>query len=101
MAKLDVHTNTRIEERKQFEKQQEFKHVGSGRRKPNQTLYAINTDTMEIYEVEIAKKTVFDVSKKKEVCSLKAVVNPKHPHLYALNKKNAKRKFNTRFNLNK
>lgn len=96
---LDVHTNNPIEHRQEAEKKQEFKHIGHGRKRKGHTLFAFDTEINEIYEVGLTVVKVFDVSKKLEVSNFRAVVNPKHPHLYALNKTNAKRKFKTKFNL--
>jgi len=91
--KLDVHSNIKIEKKIVSKKKQEFKFLGSCKKKKGQKLYACNTDNFEVYEVEIIKRTTFDVMAKKEKSTHKTTVNPNHPHLFALNKKNAVRKF--------
>ena len=83
----------KIESETQHEKKQEFKHLGSGTKKRGMFLFGLNTDTLEIYKVKVEKKKHFDVTKKKESATNKAVINPNHKFLYAINLKNAKRKF--------
>lgn len=82
----------RMEERQQAEKKQEYKHWGQGAKKKGMTLYAINMDTKEVYPVKIEKKMVYDTSKKMEVATHKAHINPEHQMVLAINKKNATRK---------
>lgn len=73
-------------------KQQEFKFIGSVRRKKGQTLFAVDPQTREVYKVPMERRVALDLSNKKEVAKTKAVVDPAHPLIWALNIKNAKRK---------
>lgn len=93
MKDFNSHEKLKIEHRKEIEKKQEFKHIGNIKKKKGQFLFAMNPDTFEVYKVELQTKIFFDVSKKKEVGTHKAIINPKHPLMYALNEKNANRKF--------
>lgn len=72
------------------EKEQEQKFLYSSRKQKGQTLFAFNPDDNTVYKVEIEKESV--IFKKKEKIIYKAQVNPKHPVMWALNLKNAKRK---------
>jgi len=91
---LEGHKKIKIEHRQEKKKKQEFKHIGDIPKKRGQSLYGINPDTKEVYKVIIEKKEVFDVQKKKETGTYKAIVNSEHRFIYALNIKNAKRKLN-------
>lgn len=91
--KLDVHNNLKIETKAEIIKQHEFKYIGSSRHRKGLTMYAFDIENRQIYVVEITKKVIFDITKKKEIAHLKAVLRPKHLHIYALNLKNAIRKF--------
>ena len=76
------------------EKNQESKWIGSTRKQKGLTLFAKDPDKNEVYAVPIEKRVALDVTSKKEVATHKAVVNPNHKTLWALNLKNAKRKLN-------
>lgn len=93
MEQIKGHEDLKIEHRQVAEKQQEFKLIGSQKRQPGQKLWACNLDTEEFYEVKIQKNDVLDVFSKHNVGALKAYVNPDHPMLWAINRKNAIRKF--------
>ena len=97
MDRLEVHSNIKIESKQEIKQQQEFKHIGAGRKRKGLTMFAFNYDEQKIYAVKLEKKTVFDVTKRREVAMYKAVINPNHPHLYAMNMQNAIRKFNKLF----
>ena len=75
------------------EKEQEYKFLFSTKKKGgNQTLFAFNPDDNSVYKIDIQKKVAFDPFKKQEKGTHSAQVNPKHPMLWALNMRNAKRK---------
>lgn len=71
------------------EEEQEQKFLYSSRKQKGQTLFAFNPDDNTVYKVDIQKKVSSD---EKEKGTHKAKVNPKHPVMWALNLKNAKRK---------
>lgn len=84
---------TPIEHRKQIEKQQEFKFLGTAVKKRGQKLYAFDTTSEEVYEVQVQERKILEINKKNQTGKWRAVINPKHPMLYAINKKNAVKKF--------
>lgn len=90
--KLDVHKDIRIESKIQTKKKQEFKQIGSTQRKRGQFLFALDPDTNIAYKVDVQKVTIADFTKS-DASSHKAVINPNHPILWAINLKNAQRKF--------
>ena len=92
MKELEGHKNLKIEHRIQAEKQREFKLIGRQLKQKGQKLYGFDTLKNTVYEVEIQKQEVIDIQKNK-VSSNKAIVNPNHPMLWAINLKNAIRKF--------
>lgn len=96
---LEPHKNINIKHRVEAEKQREFKLIGSHRKKRGQKLFALDKEKLKIYEVEIHRKEVLDLTKKVKTTH-KAIVNPKHPMLWAINIKNAIRKFNKYEGLN-
>ena len=75
-------------------KKQEFKHIGSTRRKKGLKLFAKNPDNSQVYEVTVNHRKVIDMTSKTDKGAYKAVVNPSHKTLWAVNMKNALRKFN-------
>lgn len=90
---MELVNKPKIEERKQVEKQQEFKFIGAVEKKRGQSLYAKDNETNEVYKVIIEQRKVFDTTKDKEVSTYKATVNPNHLYAFALNIKNAQKKF--------
>ncbi len=84
---------TLTEDRQEITKKQEFKRIGSTRKKNGQHLYAKSNETGNVYRVPIETRTEFHVGKG-EQGTHKAVVNPNHKTLWALNMENALRKFN-------
>ena len=90
---LDRHNLLKIEHRVDVKKKQEYKLIGRHIKKPGQHLFALNTDTKEVYKVELQKINTIDINRK-NVSTSKAVVNPEHPMLWSINLKNAIRKFN-------
>jgi flagellar biosynthesis/type III secretory pathway chaperone len=88
----------KIESKAEIKQQQEFKHIGHGRKRKGLIMYAFDYDKQTIYPVKLVKKVVFDTTKNNEVAMYVAFINPNHPHLYAMNLKNAIRKFEKMFN---
>lgn len=94
--KKEVHVGQEIVAKKKLES----KFLGAGR-KPfkNAILYALNTETYEIYEVKMETKQVIAIKSlkkaeaNKEAAHSKVYINPDHPIKWASNKKNALRKF--------
>jgi len=91
--RLDQHKSLKIEHKIPVEKQQEFKFIGTGKKRSGQYLFAMNNETFEVYKVKLEKRKEFNVVSKTEIAINKAVVNPNHHFLYAINLKNAVRKF--------
>lgn len=77
----------------QAEKQAEVKFLGAGR-KPHagMKLWALDKEKLEVYEVIILTKKVLKMDGK-EKGTHKATVNPQHPTVWAMNGKNALKKF--------
>lgn len=96
---LDPHKNIKIEHKIEIKKKQEFKIIGSQRKRRGQKLFALNKEKLQVYEVEIQRKEAVDITSKRQT-SHKAVINPNHPMLWAINRKNAIRKFNNYEGLN-
>ena len=94
--KLDPHKDIKIESKIQAEKKQEFKQIGRTIKKPGQHLFALNIDNNRVYKVEVQQVKTIDFEKT-DVSPNKAVVNPNHPMLWAINLKNAERKFSKNF----
>lgn len=93
MEPLDVTKNIKIQQEQVVEKQQEYKFIGSGKKKRGQSLFALNPENLEVYLVPIVKREAYDITAKKESASLKATINPEHFFVHAINIKNAIRKF--------
>lgn len=89
---LDPIKSVKIEQKIVFEKQQEFKMIGRTIHKKGMVLFAYDTDKNEVYKVNIEKKKTISYTKTKG-SHLRAYVNPAHPMLWAINQKNAARKF--------
>lgn len=88
---------TKIEHKQQKEKQQEYKFIGSSTRKRGQFLFGLDIDKNEVYQIHLVAKKEFDITKHREVGHCQVTVNPTHPVLYAVNLKNATRKFKKRY----
>tara|TARA_R110000803_G_scaffold78075_2_gene143088 strand:+ start:4098 stop:4394 length:297 start_codon:yes stop_codon:yes gene_type:complete len=81
------------------EKEQEQKKLIKGKFFPGMKLFAFDVDKKLIYEVDIEDQEVIAVyGGKEKPSSRKASINPNHPHLWALNLSNAKRKFFNKLN---
>ena len=93
------HEKLKIEYQQKRQVKQEYKFIGSVKRKRGQFLYALNLDKNSVYKVNIESKKAFDITKKEEIGIYKATINPSHPLLYAINSKNATRKFNKLYKL--
>lgn len=91
--KKDSHDGTEIIAKKKLDK---FLGIG---RKPfkNATLYGFNTETYEIYPVKMNTEKVIKIEnvngQQKDVVHSKVYINDKHKFEWALNKKNALKKF--------
>lgn len=99
MDKLEPHKKDRHEGIELAEEQkQQFRFIGQAK-KPfkNAKLYALDIEAREIYEVKIVKQEetakIEGEDKYSVSGSAKAQINPDHPVLWALNDKNALRKF--------
>lgn len=97
---LEGHKNLNIEHKQTVEKKHEYKFIGSGKKRKGHSLYGLDPNTLVVYKIEIIVKKAFDISKKKEAGKLSATINPTHFFLYSLNRENAVRKINKKFNLN-
>ncbi len=89
--KKEVHEGVVVEAKRK----QEYRMLGSSR-KPhkNSILYALNHNTGEIYPVKISTKAAINMQGSQRVTyKSRAEVNPNHDMLWALNEKNAERKF--------
>ena len=93
METLVGHSKLKIEHRQKQEVKQEYKFIGSVKKKSGQFLFALNIDNNYVYKIKVESKQAFDVSKKQEIGIYKATINPNHPFLYAINLSNATRKF--------
>lgn len=89
METLDIKPKITVEQKAVAEQRQKRFSVGKFRK--GLKLYAADFEKMQIYEVVIEdnKELVFG----KKESAKKADINPNHPHVWALNIKNAKRKF--------
>ncbi len=96
--KLENHKkqNTVIEQKKPVK--HEYKFIGSVINKKGCFLFALDIDNNIVYKVDIQQKKVFHTDKKREIGKYIAHINPKHPLLYAINIKNAVRKFSKKYN---
>ena len=90
--KLDPIKEIKIEHRVEIEKKQEFKLIGRTVRRKGQFLFAFNDTTNEVYKVPVQKINIVDFDNK-NASTHKAVINPEHKMILAINLKNAQRKF--------
>ena len=95
--KLDPVKTLKIEHKIPVEKKQEYKMIGRAFKRRGQYLFALNNTTNEVYKVPIQKVDTIDIQKK-DASTNKAVINPNHKMLWAINLKNAKRKFERQLN---
>lgn len=92
-TKKDLHDGTEIIAKKKLDK---FLGIG---RKPfkNATLFGIDMETYEIYEVKMNTEKVVKIEtvngQQKDVVHSKVYINDKHRFEWALNKQNALKKF--------
>lgn len=98
MSLLEAHKSLKVEQHAPVEKEREYKLIGSQIKRPGQHLYAYNSEKEEVYKVVLKKVDTIDLDKK-QASSFRAEVNPKHPMLWAINIKNAIRKFKKGLNL--
>ena len=89
---MELLNKDHIEKHSEIKKKQEFKYLGATRKKKGLKLFALDNDTGEVYEVNLEKRKAYDVTTRKENSIYRAVVNPNHKPVFALNLKNAKRK---------
>lgn len=89
METLDITPKTAIEQKTMAEQKQ--KRFAVGKYRKGLKLYAADFVRMQIYEVEIRDREGVTYGKKQSKKT--ADINPSHPHVWALNIKNAKRKF--------
>jgi hypothetical protein len=74
-------------------KKHEYKIIGSTKQKKGLSIFGMDEDR-NIYKVEILDKKTLDLSKGQNGAGTKqAIINPTHNHVWALNKKNAIKKF--------
>ncbi len=91
VSKIPIKSESEIQVKKRVK--HEYKFIGRLKKRKGQTLFAMDNETLEIYKVKIQQKKAFDITKDKEISSYKAQINPSHFLMYALNFKNAQRKF--------
>ena len=89
---LEKHKDLKIVHQVKIKKQQEYKRIGSTRRKKGQFLFAYDPELEKVYKIEVEKISIIDIDKE-NVGTHKAKINPAHPMIYAINYKNAVRKF--------
>lgn len=82
------------------EEKVEYKQLGATRRRKGLNLYALDNETGKIYVIEVEDKKEVDLTAAftedqgvKRTGKFKAHVNPDHKLMWALNKKNALRKY--------
>jgi hypothetical protein len=96
MNLLEKHKDLKIEIHAEIKKKHEYGQIGRLKKRPGLRLYGYNPDEQKVYEVFIETEKTIDL--KKDLASThKSIVNPKHKMLWALNLKNAIRKFNNSF----
>jgi len=96
---LEKHKDLKIENKVIIEKNVVYKQTGSTAPKRGQFMFAWDTDKNEAYKVVLEEKTAYNVSEEKGVGKYNAKINAKHPMLWAINLKNATRKFKKKLNL--
>jgi hypothetical protein len=90
--RLDKDKDLKIEHRVNAEAKHEYKQIGSTKYIKGLKLFALNRETLEVYEIPIKTKKVIDLNEKSHSVN-RIEINPKHPMIWALNMKNAIRKF--------
>lgn len=75
----------------ELKKQHEYKLLGTGKKRNGLKLFELDMATGKIREVPIESRKTYDPLHR--VAKNKAVINPNNMYLWALNAKNAKRKF--------
>ena len=96
MSELDPIKNDKGLDKQELieEKRHEHKYLGTNRRPfRNARLWALDYEKGEVYEVSINSKEAYDPYARKEKGTHKVTINQKHVHVWALNKKNAIKKF--------
>ena len=99
MDQSEGQSKINIEHKQQKEDQQEYKVIGSSKKKVGQFLFGLDINKNEVYQIRLEVKKEFDITKHKEIGHYQVTVNPSHPLLYASNLRNAKRKFEKRYAL--
>ena len=89
---MELLNRDHIAKHSEIKQKQEFKYLGATRKRKRLKLFALNHDTGEVYEVKLEVRKAYDVTTKRENSIYKAVINPSHKPVFALNLKNAKRK---------
>lgn len=72
-------------------KQHEYKLLGTGRKRKGLSLFELDMKTGDILRVKIESQKTYDARRK--TAKHKAIINEENLHCWALNAKNAKRKF--------
>jgi len=80
------------EDRQQIPEKQEYKFIGSMRKRKGLTLFAWDPDKGQAYPVELKSDSFLNVNGKL-VTKHKAQINPEHTMVWSLNKQNAIKKF--------
>lgn len=93
---LELKPKTVLETR--AEKEQQQKKLLTGKYRKGLKLFAMDPIKKRIYEVPIEKRKDFDVASNDEKANYKATIDKNHPMLWALNLKNAVRKFGFKYN---
>lgn len=94
-AKKEHHAGTEIVSKKQLE----IKFLGAGRRPfKGAKLWGLDKKGLEVYEINIQSKQSMKVAglgakKNEEAGTHRVQVDPSHPLVWAMNKKNALKKF--------
>lgn len=74
------------------EKEQEQKKLIRTKYRKGLTLFGLDPDTMNVYEVKVEEEKVA-VFGEEPIVKRNAKVNPAHKYIWAMNEKNAHRKF--------
>lgn len=91
MGAFGSEVETVIEET--VKKNQQSKPVFQGKYRKGLKLFFLDAETKMMGEVEIEERKDFHLNTRKGVGSKTANINRNHLHIWALNKKNAERKF--------
>lgn len=84
----DAHQGTEIVAKKKME----YKFIGSSIKRKGQVLWALNHKTFKIYKVKMVRREAIKLDGK-EFGQYRAIVKDGDPMLWALNERNAIRKF--------